>query len=219
MKVGAGLEACTENMVYLKEGLMKALITHYSAMGVLWLRDRLQEQCRSGMVVEIKKMDKEFTILTDMTDLPKKASQRAAGLQPVALAPAFNGAYGCAIGMDPAQSFGSLPGPSQTPPPLPFMGQGHGTGQGYGTDPPGGSYRGARGSGHFAPGHYGLGGGGRFGGGRGGSRSRGYGGQPPFCGKCQQAGSADIRHSHTACALTICFMCQLSGRPRPNCPN
>ncbi|CAN0298433.1 unnamed protein product [Scytosiphon promiscuus] len=208
----ANLREEQEQMMFLQAGLNKSQTTNQAVMGVLWLRDRLLESCQDGSSIDYKKMDEQFSTLKKVVGLPKHAPQRGAGLQPIALAQSFQGAWTA-----PPQGLPPLPGFDShafVAPPQSF-GQPPFGGQGYG-GPQGGFPRGGKGGGQFgAPGHYGS----RNGGGRGGGRGQGNGRQLPYCRKCQERGFTDIRHSHTVCPLTICFNCKKAGHTRNACTN
>lgn len=84
-------EADVERLTYYKEGLAKAYNTNQSAMGVLWLRDRLRDSMGKRTKVDFHRMDSEFATLKKVVGIPKHAIQRGAGLQPLALGPVFQG--------------------------------------------------------------------------------------------------------------------------------
>lgn len=194
-----------DEMKYLQAGLNKSLNTNQYLMGVLWLRDRLLASCHAeGSAIDYHRMDAEFSTLKKVVGLPKHAPMRGV-VQPVALAPAFQGVAwdGSPLGASPNLGYPSFSlgqSPPLPPGPPPAQRPQHSFSHG--------------GRGH-AQGYYGPG----RGGGRGWKGGRGGPRQPPFCGKCQRAGYADIRHSHVVCPLTICKKCGAGGHVARNCTN
>lgn len=215
VKLDPDLSEEATQLTYLQGGLNKAGNTNQPVMGVLWLRDRFLESCEEGNKVDYKRMDEEFSILQKVVGLPKHAPLQGAGLNAVALAPAFNGAWG---GMrrwecHPCQRWTPLGLPNINP-------RCSGRPSSLARLVAAGALKvlvgvHAGGQAPMAPqAHYGRGGGGRGSG----DKCQGQHKPLPFCGKCQARGMADTCHPHTACPFTVCFHCKQLGHSK-NCLN